>query len=135
MQRLFLRSRLLCTRIMLVAVAQWRCATSIRVCTVSSAAIAQGSLDPSEAVVDVYDSTSASSLQLPRTLLRAAGIALAWYKQQEQHAVKKWITENVECEDVRNIYLEYTVLESQISPIYVPAYIFRSTHLGGYLLF
>ena len=59
-----------------------------------------------------------------------AAVALGWYKQQEWRAAKEWIMANVECDDVRNLYLEHTVLESRTSPVYIPAYILRSTHMG-----
>lgn len=59
-----------------------------------------------------------------------ASVALGWYKQQAWREARKWVMDQVECDDVRSLYLEHTVVESRTSPIYIPAYIFRSRHLG-----
>lgn len=68
--------------------------------------------------------------QASRTGLCAAAVALAWYKQQAWREARRWVMDQVECDDVRSLHLEHTVLESRTSPVYVPAYIFRSRHLG-----
>lgn len=64
-------------------------------------------------------------------LLQCAGVALGWYQQEAWRAARQWVKDNVECDDVRSLHLEHTVLKSRTSPVYIPAYIYRSRHLGA----
>jgi hypothetical protein len=61
------------------------------------------------------------------------GIAMGWYQQRAWRLAAQWIKDNVECDDVRSLHLDHTVLESSTSPVYIPAYIFRSQNLGAHL--
>ena len=66
-------------------------------------------------------------------LLYVIGIAMGWFQQRAWRSAAQWIKENVECDDVRSLHLDHTVLESSTSPVYIPAYIFRSQNLGAHL--
>ena len=56
---------------------------------------------------------------------------MGWYQQRAWRSAAQWIKDNVECDDVRSLHLDHTVLESSTSPVYIPAYIFRSQNLGA----
>eukprot|EP00208_Stichococcus_sp_RCC1054_P006163 CAMPEP_0206137642 /NCGR_PEP_ID=MMETSP1473-20131121/2730_1 /ASSEMBLY_ACC=CAM_ASM_001109 /TAXON_ID=1461547 /ORGANISM="Stichococcus sp, Strain RCC1054" /LENGTH=556 /DNA_ID=CAMNT_0053530829 /DNA_START=165 /DNA_END=1835 /DNA_ORIENTATION=- len=69
----------------------------------------------------------------PFDIRPAAALAesMAAFQRQANTEARTWIMQQIKCDDVRNIYLAHTVLESRCSPVYAPVYVFQSRHLGN----
>jgi hypothetical protein len=63
-------------------------------------------------------------------LSAARRFVLDWIAQQERDAAHGFVRRTYECDQVGWVDMDVSFVSMQTSPLYVPAFVFRSEHLG-----
>ena len=53
-----------------------------------------------------------------------------WMRSQEGEAAEDLLRSNFDCDRVAAVDMDFSITSMRSSPLYVPAYIFRSQHFG-----